>query len=257
MKRRALLLLAALAIAVTGTLLVFAYASKTRAASAAPEEQVPVLQALKLIPAGTTGRQMTDLGLVQLTELPIRAVPAGALTDLVPVTDLAVSTDVQPGEMLFQGNFGDPQQLAGLQIPADKMAVSVQLADPQRVAGFVKPGSEIAVFATYAVKDLDQGRTGDPTVEKATRLLLPRAEVLAVGADAFGSVQPPADASAETTQTAPAPQENVAIVTLAVTVEEAQKVAHGATTGELYLALLSPQSRSQTGPAVDNRNLFD
>lgn len=256
MKRRALLLLSALAIALVGTFLVFSYADKS-GAEAAPEEQAPVLVATQLIAAGTTGQQMLDQGLVQLTELPVRAVAAGALSDLVPVTELALNGDVQPGEVLFQANFGEPRQLAGLQIPDDKMAISVRLEDPQRVAGFVEPGAEIAVFNTYVVDGPGtpaENGAAPPKVEKATRLLLPRATVIAAGSEALDAVKPVA---AEATGETATPEDRTTIVTLAVTVEEAQKLAHAAHTGELYLGLLSERSRTQSGPPVDNRTLFN
>ena len=37
---------------------------------------------------------------------------------------------------------------SSLQIPDDKIAISVNLTDPARVAGFVNPGSEVAIFLT-------------------------------------------------------------------------------------------------------------
>lgn len=260
MKRRALLLLAAVAIALMGTGIVFSYASQSRAAGSAQEDEQPVLLATQLIPAGTTGQQILDANLLRLAQLPTRAVPVGALSDLVPVTALALNGDVQPGEMLFQGNFGDPQQLAGLQIPDDKVAISVQLGDSQRVAGFVQPGSEVAVFDTYAVEGPGSAPTdgeAPPAVDKATRLLLPRATVIATGGEAYGAVEAPAAQEDAAGTPENQPVENAAVVTLAVAVEDAQKLAHAAHTGEIYLSLLSPLSRSEVGPPVDNRNLFN
>lgn len=44
---------------------------------------------------------------------------------------------------------------------------------------------------------------------------------------------------------------------MAVDAAQAVKLAHAAHTGRLYFALLSSASKTQDGPAVDNRTLFD
>lgn len=265
MQRRILLLVAALVVALAGTTMVFVYFSKKDAVAAEPEQQAPVLVATQLIPAGTSGQQAVEQELVQLTEIPARLLPPGALADVVPVKDQIAAYDVQPGEMLLRTKFIDRTRAGALEIPDDKVAISVEVRDPQRVASFVKPGSDIAIFDTYAVEAPAQdpralpAGAAAPVVDSATRLLLARATVVAVGPSALKTAggEPGAGTGQEEKEVAPEDEGLAAIVTVAVTVEDAQKLAHAAQTGQLYFSLLSAQSRTDIDQPVDNRTLFN
>ncbi len=258
MQRRIALLVAALVVALAGTTLIFLYFNQKTAAATEQEASASVLMATALIPEGTTGQAVLDQGLVELTELPARAVAPGALTDLVPLGAQVTTTDIQPGEQLLGAKFIDPARADSLAIPDDKVAVSVDLeSDAQRVANYVGPGSEVAVFGTYAVTaPQPQPRpagspawpagSAEPVVDKATSLVLDRALVLAVGA------KPATTAPGEAAQPAAG-----TVVTLALSIEDAQEVAHAAQTGSITLGLLTDKSRTGTAAPDDTRTLFD
>ena len=261
MTRRILLLAAALAIALLGTTIVFGYsASRAPEAAVAAEPQTRVLVAKELIPAGTTGAQAIKQGLVAMDAVPTRLVPPGALIDVVAVQDQESAVDIQPGELLLPSRFVSTALAGSLAIPGDKVAISIEVGDPQRVAGFVRPGLDVALFDTYEVLEPTQAATEGqalPRVAHATRLLLTRATVIAVGPTALETIGA-ADPTAEGTETATAAGtgELRALVTLAVSIREAQKVAHAAQTGQITLGLLSKDSRTGTIAADDNRTLF-
>ena len=67
-----------------------------------------------------------------------------ALKGTVALQDLLV------GEQIVADKFGAnvAEAASPLGIPANKMAISINLTDPDRVAGFVNPGSEVAIFVT-------------------------------------------------------------------------------------------------------------
>ncbi len=251
MQRRIALLVGALVVALAGTTLIFLYFNQKTAAATEQEASGSVLVATALIPEGTTGQAVLDQGLVELTELPARAVTPGALTDLIPVGTQVTTTDIQPGEQLLGAKFIDPAKADSLAIPDDKVAVSVELAsDAQRVANYISPGSEVAVFDTYAVKEPQPeprpAGSAEQVVDKATALLLDRALVLAVG------VKPTTAAPGEAAQ----PNAGT-VVTLALSIEDAQEVAHAAQTGAITLGLLTDTSRTGTPAPDDTRTLFD
>lgn len=255
MTRRIALLGAALLMALLGTALVLSYANGRTAPAEASEDVVSVLAAKELVPAGTTGRKALEDGLIALVEMPKRLVPEGAMVDIADVQDQETATDLRPGEVLLPSRFLATALAGTMDIPGDKVAISLQLADPQRVAGFVRPGSDVAVFATYEVAQAplpkSPGET-QPVVEQATRLLLPRATVVAVGPTAlrvFGTASA-TDEDATTTE------ESGALVTVAVSIEDAQRLAHVALTGQVTLGLLNQDSRTKPVPASDNRTLF-
>lgn len=259
MRRRASLLVAALVLAVVGTAIVFGSAtSREPAEAASAEPQTAVLVATQVVPAGTTGQQAVEQGLIALSDVPDRLVPEGALVDVVAIRDSAASSDLQPGEILLPARFVSTSVAGSLDIPDDKIALSVEVADAQRVAGFVRPGSEVAVFTTYQVTQPEDAAPAEPVVEEATRLLLPRVQVIAVGPTAFRTVgAAPTEESGVDGDSAAGQVDSAAMVTVAVDIAQAQKLAHAAQTGRLTLGLLSEQSRTGTDGADDNRTLFN
>lgn len=249
MTRRTILFAAAVVVALLATVSLYAYVSSVNDRAIANAKPVEVLVAKGLIAAGTSAQDASSKGLLTVSSIPRRSVPAGALSDISPVKDLVAISDIFPGEILLTAKFSTPQTTGALTIPSDKIALSVELQDPERVAGFVVPGSQVAIFDTYQIDAVG----GQPATPETTRLLLARVSVIAVGPTTLrkSSTKKSTDAKAED-------QVAVTIVTVAVTEKEAEKLVHGAQTGKLYLGLLS--EKSVTGGAsrgLDNRNLFN
>lgn len=261
MNRRLGLLAVALAIAVLGTSAVFSYVNKVEAQTLGGAEPVDVLVAAERLAAGTTGAAAAKGELVEVIAMPRAAVPEGALTSLDDVGTQSLVSDVFAGEVLLRAKFADQTARTGaLLIPKDRIAVSVELGDPQRVAGFVVPGSEVAIFATIENKSgtakataVQTGaNTAQADVEAAvddtyTRLLLPRTSVIAVGPATLRPSKEEDEADDAVAK---------AVLTLAVTQVDAERLIHAAQKGELYLGLLSTTSRTGPGAGVSNTNLF-
>ncbi len=265
MSRRVGLLMAALVVALMGTAAVFSYVTRVEARALSGAEPVNVLVASEQIPSGTSAAAAIKRELVQLTSMPRRSVPEGALSSLEEVGRQTLISDVFAGEVLLRAKFADQTARTGeLLIPKDRIAVSVELADPQRVAGFVIPGSEVAVFATVTKSSASATATatedgGSTKVdveaemdEKETRLLLPRISVIAVGP----STLRPRAKSSEDEGGGKEDSVPTTVLTVAVTQSEAEKLVHGTQTGELYLGLLNSTSKTQSGTGVSNKTLF-
>ncbi len=248
MKRRIGLLAVALCIALVGTFAVASYVGQVEAKTLAGAEPVDVLVAGEQLPSGTTGAAVAEGKLAQLVSMPRKSVPEGALTELDGVSGQALVSDVFAGEVLLRAKFADQTARTGdLLIPKDLIAISVELGDPQRVAGFVVPGSEVAIFAT--VEQTSTAPVEDSAAEgPLTRLLLPRTSVIAVGPATLR----PADEDAEVAEE----QVATAVLTVAVTQTDAERLVHSAQQGELYFGLLSPTSKTGLGTGVTNTSLF-
>ena len=260
MGRRVGLLLAAVIVAMLGTTSVFAYVGQVEDRAEAGQELVEVLVAGDRIAAGTTGEALERQKLATVKQLPRKAVPEGALTSLSSVRSQTLSTDVYPGDFLLAPKFADSVARTGsLLIPPGKLALSVELGDPQRVAGFVVPGSEVAIFNTMdkatgrAVVTATQtgAQTTSVDVDAAadaseTRLLLARVPVIAVGPTTLREGEDEAN------------DEKVAkaVLTVAVTQAEAEKLVHAATRGEIYFGLLSMSSKTGGSQGVTDTNLY-
>lgn len=240
MGRRTLLLIAAIVVALLGVGLVWMYAQNAANDAQAGQERVTVLVAKTKIEVGTSGTTAAANGAFEQKTIAANAVTPGALSSTEPIANQVALVPVFPGQQIIPQQWGTSGQTSGLAIPAGQIAMSVQLGDPQRVAGFVAPGSTVAIFAS--------GTSGNSL--PAVRLLLENIQVLAVGPTTLVS-------GSTNTEQIPA-----AILTLAVTQEQAQKLiyasgAQGSTWSGLYFALMNADSKLATNnPGANSNNLF-
>lgn len=263
MNRRLLLTALAVVLALTGTSAVFMYVGRADARALSGQETVQAYLATKPIPMGTTAEDAESKGWLGKQLLARKAVPEGALLEITPEIRKQVAlTDISAGELVMNSRLGSKAEMATrLSIPAGKMAVSIELEDPARVGGFVDVGSEIAIFDTYnTLTPTDvNAPAGDGLAERheynrSTKVLLPRVTVLAVGQTTNKDNSTTEDD--EKKQQPGTSATPTAMVTVAVTQQEAEKLVHGIQTGHLYFALLTKDSKVGPGKGVDNRTLF-
>ena len=266
MARRVTTISIALVLALLGTLLVVVYVGRADARAAEGIETVKVLVAKGPLVKGQTVSAAKAKDLIGEQLLPRKTVPAGALSEFAATdVELVFASDVTQGEMILRPRLVNAAAVAvdGLVVPEGKVAVSILLADPSGVGTFVKVGSEVAVFDSYNALEGNDGTSRTPSGDhladefpknKATRLLLPRVKVLAIGAaTSAGKVgatdEPDADAQ-------PAPAGAGKLYTLAADQRQAEKLIHGMQTGTLSLALLGTYELKPSA-GVDNRTLFN
>lgn len=265
MARRILAAAAALVLALVAGGAVLFYVRTADARALAGQEAVKTWIAAEPVPAGTSLRTAIDDGLIRPELVALKGVPAGALQDRDLDDDLRATGDIVPGEIVLAERFDDEVAVEGrLVVPEGKLAVTVELTDPAKVGQFLDVGSRITVFDTFNVQEADPSGTtpaGDRLQDRheftrATRVLLPDVEVLAVGqtttkqttADPALAEQP-AGVTATTTQT-------VTLVTVAVDQAQAEKLVHGIHTGTLYFALRSGNIEVVVGEGTNDRQLF-
>ena len=273
MGRRIMTISAALLAAMLGTILVVAYVGRADARALAGVETVQVLVAKGDLKKGQTVKSAQDDGLVTTAPFPRKTVPSAALMRLTRADEaLVFASDVTAGEILQRPRLVAATVAADkLMVPPGKLAVTVQLNDPARVANFVTVGSDIAIFDSYTVFEGNQSRKWTPSGNglgdefannKATRVLLPRVKVLAVGesflppGEAESKDKEDKDKNATPDSDAAAPNALLTLVTVAVDQSEAEKLIHATQTGSLYVGLLGTYD-VKPGPGVDNRTLFN
>ena len=243
MGRRTVLLIVAALIAALGTGMVFLYVRGADNRAAAGQQPIQVLKAVAQINAGETLAAAQSAGKVALSTVPKAQLLTGAVNTTSGMGDRVALSAIYPNEQIITGKFGASGDQETLTIPDGSIATSVTLTDTGRVAGFVSPGAHVAVFLTT---------NGDENLPDATRLLLPKAEVIAVGATTVVTSTEKTDPAAADATDAP-PQ---TLVTLALTQTEAQKVAFAASRGELSFGLLNDKSKVQPDAGADPKNLF-
>ena len=246
MGRRTLLLIAALVVAALGTVLIFVYVKNADDRAQADAAPVDVLVATQGVDAGTTAADASNAGAFEIQEVPTSGAAEGALTDISIISDQVALAPIFPGQQILAQMFGAPGSESGLNVPKDKLAVSVQLGDPERVAGFVVPGSEVAVFAT-----LEAQVAGSTNNTNVTAALLPKVEVIGVGATTLSTQTTTTDEGESTTEEIP-----LAILTLAVDQKQAQKIINAQTGGAIYFALLGETTKVRTGNPTTTQNLL-
>ncbi|MFB9447013.1 Flp pilus assembly protein CpaB [Dactylosporangium vinaceum] len=250
MRRRLLLALVAFGLACLSVALMAAYARRADERAVADREPVRVYVAAKRVAAGTAAKALRDNGLADLVVMPASTVPADALTSIGPAIEaLVLTAPVERGQLLMRGMFDRTSVVTGgLSVPDGMLAVSVPVKLEGAVADYVRAGADVTVFLTAG----DPEGTGPSPVVSATRMatrvLLSRVRVLAVGVRPVGSEAPePLD---------PNNSDATVLLTLAVEQEDAQRVVLATKTGTLYAALLSPDTWVAPGGRVDTDRLF-
>jgi pilus assembly protein CpaB len=256
MTRRIIGVLLAIILAAVGTAAVLFYVRTASNTVANGQRAVHVLVAKARIAAGTSGERIRSDALTQEVVMPASSIPADALSEVPTDLDkLVLTADVQSNQLLLRGMFGQATKLSGgLEIPEGLVAVSVAVTDPEQVAGYVRPGSQIAIFDFFTLLDPEwKQQSGQDN--KATQLLLPRVQVLAVGTfGANGVTAAQVQQQGDTTKQ----QQNGAqiVVTVAVNQLDATRLIQASQTGTLYFALLTDSSDVKPGAGVSNRTLF-
>jgi pilus assembly protein CpaB len=241
MGRRTVLLIVAALIAALGTGMVFLYVRGADTRAEASEQPVQVLKAVSRIEPGEQISQAQAEGKIQLGTVPRKQVLTGAVNSIASLGDEVALSPIYPNEQIISGKFGAAGDQSSLTIPDGNIAISVTLSDTGRVAGFVSPGNDVAIFAGAS------GSGGD-----ATRLLLPKVEVIAVGATTVVSKTTTSAAGAQTTEQLPK-----TLFTLSVNQRQAEKVMFASSHGDLSFGLLNDKSKVAPDSGVTSQNLFE
>lgn len=242
MRSRIVPIALAVALALVAAVAVLAYVRGTEARVRGQAETATMLVTTGTIPAGLTLQGAVDQQLVEATTVPATSLPRGSVTEVSAANGaLLAIADIPPGQVLLAAGFAAELPETGpLDIPDGMAAVSVQLDDPSRVGSFLRPGSTIAVLDTF--EEGGGAAAGEPRT-RATRVLLPELTVLAVGDATVSADAEGADVSR-------------ALITVAVTQPQAERLVHGMRTGTLTLALLDAKADLSSTRGVDDTTLF-
>lgn len=266
MGRRIIAVIAALVIAIIGAGAVVAYASSADSRAVAGQEVRSVYIAQLAVPKGMSARAAAAKHLIAPAQVVAKGAPAGALTDLAEegASDVALGT-IPPGSVVLKSSFGKADassEQAATAVPKGKVAITASLADPERVAPLLKPGAHIVIYDTYGVEGANSSATSSDAQgqgqAQATHVLLPDAEVIAVGSSVVSSAPAPKPGSTATKDGSSSDSQapSGALVTVAVTPTDAITLVHGIQTGTLYAGLLGSEAKVDRGESVTAQTLF-
>ncbi len=181
----------------------------------------------------------------------------------------ALKRDIYPGEPLFKMSLANESSNGGMPvvIPPGHRAMTILVREDKGVGGFIKPGDHVDVLGTFNLKlsqtsekavaentgvlledsiDVSQTVLQDVLVLAIAQEMYDKKNVIEEGLEGSNSGNPPAETNGN--GTTPANNNNapkgdvtkgkvVSSITLAVTPEEAEKLAFADTRGQLRLAL--------------------
>lgn len=213
--RAAMFLLISLAAAIIASVVIFfvisSYQQELQEATR-PDELVSVMVAKQDIWQGKT-ITADDL---MMTPLPQDYVPESVLRSQEQAIGRVPRERILANEFIREERLADPEAGVGLNaiIPRGMRALSINISDGSAVSGFLNPGNYVDVLVTI---------DGDDAREAETRTLLQAVTVLAVNNRMGSSVE-------NIERMRPS-------VTVAVTPDQAEKLAHAVAQGEVTLTL--------------------
>jgi pilus assembly protein CpaB len=229
MKRSKVVVIGGAIMAFLGMLLAYLYtASAARTAVDSPAGSAETASAYVAKSDLTVGTVWEDLAaLVEKRQVPVSLRPAGAITDPSQVEGKTLVRSMSQGEILTDVQFNQTGA-ESLKIPEGMRALTISVPLPQGVGDYVQPGSNADIFVTF------KGLPGQSNPEDAnlTQLLLSEVKVLANRRALSAAAQ------AEGVTAAPSDTGEI-LLTLAVTVPQAEKIIFAKENGSLWLTLMN------------------
>jgi len=182
-KRRIVGLVAALLLALVGTVSLVAYVRSAKDQAVAQEELVDVYVVDEFVPEGADPDTIKSS--VEIEQVPARLMQAGAVTDLDTIGNQVAASDLQPGDQLLAARLGLEEE-ASDQV-TDKVQISTLLEAQRAVGGALEQGDLVGVYVSFDPFDSDVSGASIETAETAEPAAL----------DAFGSVPAEATSSEE------------------------------------------------------------
>ena len=166
-KRRITGIVAAMLLAIIGTVALVGYVQSAKDKAVGSEALVDVYVVDKLVPKGAEAETIKSS--VSLEHIPTRLKQSGAITDLEAVGVNVAATDLQPGDQLLAARLVPKAQVS--EVVTDKVQVSVLLEAERAVGGTLQKGDLVGVYLSFEPFDLnDPAQTTEftPAIDPAT-----------------------------------------------------------------------------------------
>lgn len=241
-------LVASVVLAALASLALISYMRGVESRAFAGVETVDVWVASANIPAGTSAEDAKGQGLIATTVLPRKAVAEGAVPSLAAIAGKVAAVEILKGEQILAARFVERgSDGTGLTIPGGRQAMALEVEAPPGVAGFVRAGSHVSVIA-----HVDVVGSSSSAVEPQSKYVVQAVEVLAVGTRVVETATDGARADAAREQQV----SDKVMLTLAVTPNEAEKLAFAILEGEIYITLLPDDAKPVATSGRTRRNEF-
>lgn len=249
MSKRTIALVVAVVLAAVATVALVSYVRGYENRIQEQRELVPVFVAKDTIVKGTTGDVAIERGLIEQIDVTRESKADGAIASLDAIKGKVADVTVFKGEQIINERFKLPTQLTAdvLTVPANRVAMSMEVGVPPGVAQFIQVGDRITILAQMTI-----GRQGT-TQTTRTGVLLHDVEVLQIG-KLVRTAPTPGQAVAQAVQV----PDGTVLLTLALTIPQAEKLTFAIFNGRLYLTLLPKTNKPGPGtPGRTSANAFN
>ncbi|MGI9624108.1 MAG: Flp pilus assembly protein CpaB [Acidimicrobiales bacterium] len=270
MRRKIVMVVAALLCGVLGTALLVRFVQGAESRALEGEQLVEVFVVTEYVPAGTSGSAMLTGDLVAVAEVPVKVRPSGAVVAANDIAELVAETDLFAGEQLVMDRFVDPEAFdrrpSTVQAPEGYIELTVSMGPERVMGGFISPGDTVAVFASFGPfsvqgeqveidgvdVELPEELSSDISVETpdTTHVLMHKVLVTEVQVEEI-PVEPDPEEPRLANAPRLAPSGNL-LVTLALTTPEAERLVFAREYGSLYMAQ-EPEDAPEEGTRIQTR----
>ena len=261
MKTRLLGGIAALLVAIVGTVLLVSYVQNAdkRAMAGTETESIYVVQ--QAIPAGTPADKISAL--VTKKEVPKVALASNNVTDLASLGSKVTAVALVPGEQLLSSRMVEEQAFLGpsrVQVPAGLQEITLKLPIERVAGGKVTAGDTVGIFLS-----LDSATAG-PDGQKVSKTQLGFHKVLVTAAqfsdgaaaqtgetaNTAGTTQ----ASSTTSSSTKGSGDRTYLITIARNAADAERIVFAAEFGKVYLSKEPGDAVEDGASYVDASRLF-
>ena len=249
MNRRIVAAFVAAALALVAFLSIFLY---VRNADVRALNGVAVKNVYVVVNPISKGTLAENLGSnVELTQIPAKAVPVQAVSDLAEIQSKAADVDLVAGEVLLTSRFVDPAVATQEAVPVPKgmQEMSLQVAADKIRGGIVKPGETIGVVLSMTpstVAPVNIPGIGSVTIagDTITKQIMSKVLVTRVQ----GGVAPASDTSGSS----PAAAGSVTI-TVALSTSDIEKLTWAQLAGPLLLTVENAAADDSTSQYTNGK----
>jgi pilus assembly protein CpaB len=254
MKTRLVGGIAALLVAIIGTILLVNYVQNADKRALADTETESVYVVEKAITAGA-GINKTA-GAVVRKEVPKLAVAAGAVTDLDQVGQKVAAVDLVPGEQLLTTRMVDADALRGparVQVPAGMQEITLKLPIERVVGGTLAAGDTVGIFLSVE----DSGAKASGTQLTFHKVLVTAAQFSNGSTATSQEATAAEDSSKGTLNSKKSSSSNgTYLITLARNSADAERIIFATEFGSVYLSKEPANAVEGTSGVVNTGRLF-
>lgn len=140
----------AVALALVAALLTSFYVTNYQRNVRKDETNVPIWVAKRDIPAGTSGADLEQKGMVEKTEIVRRSVVPGAISNPDQVAELVTTQPIYAGEQIATRRFSTPSQRGiKAQLTGVQRAIEIDGGQHNLLAGTLQKGDKVDLVATF------------------------------------------------------------------------------------------------------------